>query len=85
MTYYFSSCQRGDIELMYHLASSFACAGFAAVLELMRDSRKPAVGHNLSFDLAYSLHSFADHLPPNWEEYKAMASHTFLSNTCSHS
>jgi adenine C2-methylase RlmN of 23S rRNA A2503 and tRNA A37 len=35
-------------------------SGFAAVMEAMRDSGKPAVGHNLSFDLAFSLHSYAE-------------------------
>ncbi len=35
-------------------------AGFAAVFEAMRDCGKPAVGHNLAFDLAYSLHSYAE-------------------------
>ncbi len=29
-------------------------------MEAMRDSGKPAVGHNLSFDLAFSLHSYAE-------------------------
>ena len=31
-------------------------AGFAAVMELMRKCGKPAVGHNLMFDLAYMLY-----------------------------
>lgn len=35
-------------------------AGFAAVFEAMRECGKPAVGHNLAFDLAYSLHSYAE-------------------------
>ncbi|GAB4813292.1 hypothetical protein N2152v2_000338 [Parachlorella kessleri] len=52
-------------------------AGFTAVFEAMRDSGKPAVGHNLSFDLAYSLYSFADSLPPTWEDYKAMVARWF--------
>lgn len=45
-------------------------ASFCQVVELMRDSRKPAVGHNLSFDVAYTLHSFAKPLPPTWMEFK---------------
>ena len=36
----------------------------------MRDSRKPAVGHNLSLDLAFSLNAFARFLPQSWPEYK---------------
>lgn len=47
-----------------------AAAGFAVVLEAMRDCGKPMVGHNLSFDLSYSLRSFAGPLPPTWEEFK---------------
>jgi poly(A)-specific ribonuclease len=31
-------------------------AGFAAVMDLMRKCGKPAVGHNLMFDLAYMLY-----------------------------
>jgi hypothetical protein len=43
-------------------------AGFAAVMEAMRDSGKPCIGHNLAFDLSYSLHSFAQvgALPAAW-------------------
>ncbi|KAI3424112.1 hypothetical protein D9Q98_009473 [Chlorella vulgaris] len=52
-------------------------AGFAAVMEAMRDSGKPAVGHNLSFDLAFSLHSYAEELPGSWEEYKALVGRWF--------
>ncbi|KAL4459112.1 hypothetical protein ABPG75_013977 [Micractinium tetrahymenae] len=52
-------------------------AGFAAVFEAMRDCGKPAVGHNLAFDLAYSLHSYAEELPGSWEEYKALVGRWF--------
>lgn len=44
------------------------CAGFAAVMEAMRDCGKPMVGHNLAFDLGYSLHSFAQ---VRWESSPA--------------
>jgi poly(A)-specific ribonuclease len=47
-------------------------AGFSTVFELLRDSQKPAVGHNLGFDLAYSLHSFVKPLPASWLEYKQL-------------
>ncbi len=30
---------------------------------MMRDCQRPAVGHNLSYDIAYSLQSFAQPLP----------------------
>ena len=45
-------------------------AGFAAVLDAMRESGKPAVGHNLAFDIAYSIHSFVEPLPASWEEFR---------------
>jgi len=42
-------------------------SGFAAVFEAMRRARKPAVGHNCMFDVAYGLYSFADsYLPSSW-------------------
>lgn len=47
-----------------------AAAAFTAVLDAMRDSKKPVIGHNLSFDVAYTLNSFAKPLPPTWLEYK---------------
>ncbi|EFN53567.1 hypothetical protein CHLNCDRAFT_136728 [Chlorella variabilis] len=52
-------------------------AGFAAVMEAMRDSGKPAVGHNLAFDLSYSLHSYAQELPGSWAEYKQLVGRWF--------
>ena len=68
-----------------------APAGFAAVMEAIQDSGKPAVGHNLAFDLSYSLHSFAQELPGSWDEYKGLVGRWFpggvydtkhLSGTC---
>ena len=40
------------------------------MLEAIRASGKPAIGHNLAFDLAYTLHSFAAPLPPTWGKFK---------------
>ena len=48
-------------------------AGFSAVLELLRASGKPAVGHNLGFDLAFTLEHLAQPLPEAWADYKALA------------
>jgi poly(A)-specific ribonuclease len=48
-------------------------AGFAAVLELLRASGKPAVGHNLGFDAAFTLEHLAQPLPPAWPAFKALA------------
>ena len=50
-----------------------ATAGFSAVLELLRASGKPAVGHNLGFDLAFTLEHLAQPLPEAWADYKALA------------
>ena len=48
-------------------------AGFAAVLEMLRDSGKPAVGHNPGFDIAFTLEHLARPLPPDWPAFKALA------------
>jgi len=52
-------------------------AAFSAVIEALRDSGKPAVGHNLSLDLAFMLHSFVQPLPPTWPEYKQLVQRQF--------
>lgn len=50
-----------------------AAAGFTRVFEAMRDSGKPAVGHNAMFDVVYAMAAFAsDRLPPGWPEFKAL-------------
>lgn len=54
-----------------------AAAGFTAVFEMMRDSNKPAIGHNLSFDLTFCLSSFAQSLPPSWPAYKQLVQRWF--------
>ena len=43
------------------------------MFEIIRNSKKPAVGHNMSLDLAFSLAAFARPLPPAWPEYKLLA------------
>jgi poly(A)-specific ribonuclease len=48
-------------------------AGFCRVLEMLRDSGKPAVGHNLAFDLTFTLQHLAAHLPGTWLEAKELA------------
>lgn len=52
-------------------------AGFASVLDAMRECSKPAVGHNLAFDVAYSIHSFVSPLPASWEEFRGMVMRQF--------
>jgi poly(A)-specific ribonuclease len=52
-------------------------AGFSSVLEAMRECSKPAVGHNLAFDIAYSIHSFVSPLPSSWEDFREIARRQF--------
>lgn len=51
--------------------------GLSNVLLLMRDCNKPAVGHNLAFDLAYILNSFARSIPLDWSDYKNLVQEWF--------
>ncbi|KAJ9510403.1 hypothetical protein QJQ45_015870 [Haematococcus lacustris] len=55
-------------------------AGFSQVLQAMRDSGKPAVGHNCFMDLAYVLASFAtgpSALPESWRDFKELCGFWF--------
>lgn len=55
-----------------------AAAGFTKVFEMMRDSGKPAVGHNPFFDVCYSMAAFAvERLPPSWEDFKRLSGQWF--------
>lgn len=54
-----------------------AAAGFCVVLERLRDSRKPAVGHNCAFDLTFTLEHLAAPLPPDWPACKRLAQSWF--------
>lgn len=47
------------------------------MLQAVRDSGVPAVGHNMALDLAFTLQAFAGPLPPSWREYKALAAAWF--------
>ena len=47
-------------------------AGFSLLFEAMRDSGKPAVAHNMRYDLAFALQQFVGPLPAGWNEYKAL-------------
>jgi hypothetical protein len=48
-------------------------AGFSTLLEVLRDSGKPAVGHNLRYDLIFLLQQCLGELPGSWEEFKGLA------------
>lgn len=53
-------------------------AGFARVFELMRESKKPGVGHNAMFDINYSVQQFVNpELPSSWSDYKKMVQQWF--------
>lgn len=52
--------------------------GFSSIFEMMRDCGKPAVGHNLMFDLGFSLQQFVEPLPRNWDAYKELVSRWVL-------
>ena len=48
-------------------------SGFTLVFEAMRNSGKPAVGHNCMFDVLYTLAAFAEpSLPPSWPGFKRL-------------
>ena len=52
-------------------------AGFAQVLEAIRQSGKPGVVHNGMLDVAYTLEAFMQPLPPSWAAYKRLVQHWF--------
>ena len=52
-------------------------AAFTRVLEAMRASGKPAVGHNCNFDVAYLLAIVEKSLPRQWEDYKLLVKDWF--------
>lgn len=50
-----------------------AAAGFSVVFELLRECGKPAVGHNVRYDLAFCLAAFVQRpLPKTWREFKRL-------------
>ncbi|KAL3134934.1 hypothetical protein ABBQ32_007896 [Trebouxia sp. C0010 RCD-2024] len=69
--------QYKEEERQARLQAIHDAAGFAVVFEMMRDSNKPAVGHNLSYDLTFCLASFAQALPPTWSAYKQLVQRWF--------
>ncbi|KAF9972330.1 hypothetical protein BGZ73_004567 [Actinomortierella ambigua] len=51
--------------------------GFRTVIDMLSESRKPIVGHNIVIDLAYILAQFVGPLPDTMEGYKQMIHATF--------
>jgi hypothetical protein len=43
--------------------------GFAKVIKKISDSKKPIIGHNMKFDLAFIYHQFYKELPERYEEF----------------
>jgi hypothetical protein len=55
-----------------------AQTGFSQIFEIIRDSCKPAVGHNVRFDLAFSLAAFVQSpLPKTWSGYRKLVATWF--------
>ena len=52
-------------------------AGFVRVFERLRESGKPAVGHNCLFDLAFTLEHLAEPLPEDWPSFKQLVKKWF--------
>eukprot|EP00983_Pelagomonas_calceolata_P122146 1160879-Pelagomonas_calceolata.AAC.5 len=53
-------------------------AGFSAVMEAMRDCRRPAVGHNCLFDIMFMMAAFVDpRLPRHWDDAKKLVAAWF--------
>lgn len=49
-------------------------SGFTRVVEAMRDSGKPGVGHNCMFDVLYVMAAMVEpQLPPTWLGFKVRA------------
>ena len=44
---------------------------------MLRDSGKPAVGHNCLFDLAFTLEHLAEPLPEQWPAFKHLVKKWF--------
>ena len=44
---------------------------------MLRDSGKPAVGHNCLFDLAFTLEHLAEPLPQQWPAFKHLVKKWF--------
>ena len=46
--------------------------GFSAVMEVLRDSRVPLIGHNMGLDLLFLTSQFIAPLPPTWPAFCAL-------------
>ncbi|GAX85783.1 hypothetical protein CEUSTIGMA_g13198.t1 [Chlamydomonas eustigma] len=68
--------QQEDVQQRMHDLDK--AIGFTRVIEAMKACRRPAVGHNCMFDIAYVLAACVDpKLPPSWPEYKQLVEEWF--------
>jgi poly(A)-specific ribonuclease len=66
-----------DDDVAHQISRINSASAFTRVLEVMRESGKPAVGHNCNFDVAYLMAIVEKKLPQKWEDYKALVQHWF--------
>jgi hypothetical protein len=53
--------------------------GFSQVIQHIAHSKKPVVGHNAKFDLAFLYHQFFKELPPTFKEFSDSLNKEFFS------
>ena len=51
--------------------------GFARVIQLLIDAKKPMLGHNCYFDFLFFMHSFVENLPYDYNDFKRRVRHYF--------
>nr|CCA26275.1 Poly(A)specific ribonuclease PARNlike protein putati [Albugo laibachii Nc14] len=51
--------------------------GFSRVIQVLKDSNKPIVGHNALLDFIYIYHQFCQPLPNDLKEFKKELTHSF--------
>lgn len=64
-----------DADVSDQISRINSAAAFTRVLEVIRVSGKPGVGHNCNFDVAYLMAIVEKKLPEKWEDYKLLVQH----------
>lgn len=54
-----------------------AAVGFRKVIDMISESKKPLVGHNMLLDVCHMIHQFVEPLPPTLKEFKKLAHQVF--------
>ena len=52
--------------------------GFSRVMEAIAKSKKPIIGHNMKFDLAFLYHQFFKEMPDTYEKFANSMTSEFL-------